>query len=617
MDDRHRTHHAMYTIIKRYWYILLAALVLAGILMLCYCTQWHPRYRVSGRILVNDNTAVLEDATPDYNGVLSSRAVNDMLVLLQSHAPYVTVREVLRNSNALDVSLNTTDIIDGVERLNDVLQWALNSDIERRQSSCDSSLHFIAQQKAVAYERLGDAEQRLCKAHQGLHVTNVVEYGKTLGVRQEELIQELSASQLKEAYLTYLDEYLQRGLDSGSIVAPTALGLQEPTLSKYIEQWNERCQGGPYQTQLATLRTKIRTIVLSMQNTLTLERHDIQRRLRATDSCVLTLPNDQMRITALQRDYRLAEENYAFLLEQEAKVRIERASTTSRHSIIQPAQVVGLVNGRAKINVCVLILLLCTALATGTIWVLERCNDHYREVRELPNEPLVTLPHLHGPQPTYPLVAPREPYTELLRVLRNKIEYLLQRTDGMLLCVTSTQSGDGKTFFATNLATIYALTGKKTLLVDMDLRKPNIHSVLGLLPRYGLSDYLVGRCKADELIMPAEKYPFDFIGAGPVPPNPGELIGCNAMGQFIRPLREKYDFVIIDTSPIGMVPDAAVIVKNTDLTLYVIRRGVTSKNFCTETLQQINHDVHLVFCDADVRGKQHRYGYGYGMNNEK
>lgn len=583
--------------------------------MLVYCSQWHPLYRVSGRLLVNANASVLETAPPDYNGVLSSRAVNDMLILLQSHAPYVTVREVMHNSNAIDVSLTTVSPQEGVRQLDDLLRWALESDIERRQSSCDSSLRFIASQKTVAYARLCDAQRVLCEAHQGLAVTNVSDYGKTLGVRQENLLHELSASELKGTYLGYLDDYLRRGLDSGLIVSPVALGLQEPTLGRYIEEWNGYISGSPqtnpYRFQQTSLREKILAVVQSMQQTLSLERSDINRRLHVTDSIVVSLPQDQMHITALQRDYRLAEENYSFFLEQESKVRIDRASTTSRHAVIQWAQVTGLVNGRAKTNVCVLLFILCMGLAAGIIWLLEKLNDHYRTPAELPAAPLVTLPHLHGSQPTYPLVAPRDPYTELLRVVRTKVEYLLRRTEGMMLCVTSTQSGDGKTFFSTNLATIYALTGKKTLLVDMDLRKPNIHSVLGLLPKYGLSDYLVGRCRAEELIVPAEKYPFDFVGAGPVPPNPGEMIGCDAMGDWLRPLRDKYAFIIIDTSPIGMVPDASFIVNHTDLTLYVIRRAMTSKRFCMETLTQVNHEVHFIFTDADVRGRQHRYGYGY------
>ena len=205
----------------------------------------------------------------------------------------------------------------------------------------------------------------------------------------------------------------------------------------------------------------------------------------------------------------------------------------------------------------------------------------------------------------------------MLRAIRTRIEFVLRRKEKMVICVTSTESGDGKTFLSTNLASLYSMTGKKTLLIDLDLRKPNIHTKLGLEAGNGMSNFLIGDCELDEIKLTDTPFGFDFLRAGTIPPNPGELIHSDKLANTIKELREIYDYIVIDTSPIGLVPDAYAVIEQSDMCLFVIRCLQTNKSFCKQTLEQMTQvvetpeKIQIILSDIPTEGR-HSYGSGYG-----
>ena len=204
----------------------------------------------------------------------------------------------------------------------------------------------------------------------------------------------------------------------------------------------------------------------------------------------------------------------------------------------------------------------------------------------------------------------------MLRSIRTRMEFIVKRKDKIVVMITSTESGDGKTFLSSNLASLYSMTGKKVLLMDLDIRKPNVHTKMGLEAGVGVSNYLIGDCTLEETFV-ENPFDFDIMRAGTIPPNPGELIHSDQLAELIKQLREMYDFIIIDTSPIGLVPDAYAVLEQSDIGLFVIRCMQTNKSFCKQTLQQIAEVVEapeklqLVLSDIPTEGI-HGYGYGYG-----
>ena len=334
-----------------------------------------------------------------------------------------------------------------------------------------------------------------------------------------------------------------------------------------------------------------------------------------------TLPEKELQMVAIERNYRIDDNYYTFFLQKRAEAEIQKASNTPDNSIMDKARTTAVMNAKAKSKTTSTYLLIGFLIPMALIILSELLNNKIRapkDVVKLKTFRLIgTLRHARNQNPTLVKASPRSSYAEMLRAIRTRIEFVLRRKDKMVICVTSTESGDGKTFLSTNLAALYAMTGKKTLLIDLDLRKPNIHTKLALEGGEGMSNYLIGDCESDDILDTHTPFGFDFIRAGTIPPNPGELVHSEKLSKLIESLKEKYDFIVIDTSPIGLVPDAYALIELSDMCLYVIRCMQTNRSFCKQTLEQMMEvvdspiKVQLVLSDIPTEGR-HSYGSGYG-----
>jgi len=185
--------------------------------------------------------------------------------------------------------------------------------------------------------------------------------------------------------------------------------------------------------------------------------------------------------------------------------------------------------------------------------------------------------------------------------------------------------GDGKTFTAINLASVYSMLGKKTVLVGFDLRKPKIYQDFNLTNEKGVSTWLIGKDKILEIIQETSFENLSIITAGPIPPNPSELTALEKTGEFIKLLKEKYDYIIIDSSPIGIVSDTFHLASLSDACLLVARPGKTLRDLFWISLNEIRNrnitGVSMVLNDIQSKSKYYGYGekYGYinGQENQK
>jgi capsular exopolysaccharide synthesis family protein len=195
---------------------------------------------------------------------------------------------------------------------------------------------------------------------------------------------------------------------------------------------------------------------------------------------------------------------------------------------------------------------------------------------------------------------------------------LLTERNNKAILITSSTGGEGKSFISINLAATLSLTGKKVVLLELDLRKPKISEHLNLNSRFGFSDYAIGKCSIDEIIVgTGVADSFFVIPSGAIPPNPAELIMLPRVDELFEQLRTDFDYIIIDTPPLGLVTDAQLLGRFADATLYVVRQGYTYKQqvkFANESyeggrLPKMNiivNDVHM------GRGSSYAYRYGYG-----
>jgi tyrosine-protein kinase Etk/Wzc len=213
---------------------------------------------------------------------------------------------------------------------------------------------------------------------------------------------------------------------------------------------------------------------------------------------------------------------------------------------------------------------------------------------------------------------------EQFRIIRTNLQYVITSTPNPVILVTSSFSGEGKSFICTNLGAVMALAGKRTVILEFDIRKPKILAGLNLPKKPGLTNYLLGTANPEDLVIPVEDYENLFVlPCGPIPPNPSELLLEPRLDSLMAYLKTNFDVIVMDTAPVGMVSDALTLSKYADCTIYIVRHGVTHKKQIS-LLEDFNKEqklpkVNIILNDIKVQAGYGyyygRYGYGYGYGN--
>ena len=518
------------------------------------------------------------------------------------------------------------------EFLDKLVDIYLLQNLEQKNKVAENSIRFINEQLENLQASLQVSEGAITDFRQENKFVDVNSYAGQLMGRISEYEQQAMELRLRETYFDYLIKYIHDNIEKDAVIAPTTMGVKEPVLVGLVQQLNDlRIKRGEltqknvyyakYTKDIENVKLALEEVVTSMRASLEIEKADLNNRYKDVEKSIRQLPEKELQMVAIERNYRIDENYYTFFRQKRAEAEIQKASNTPDNSVMDRARTTAVMNANAKSKTTTIYLVIGLLIPFFLIIISELLNNKIRspkDVVKLRKFRLIgTLRHAKNQNPTLVRASPRSSYAEMLRSIRTRMEFVLKPKEKMVICISSTESGDGKTFLATNLAALYGLTGKKTLLVDLDLRKPNIHTKLGLENGVGLSNYLVGECELNDAMVKDTPFGFDLLRAGTIPPNPGELIHSDKLTQMMSDLREQYDFVVIDTSPIGLVPDAYAVIEQCDLCLYVIRCMETNKSFCKQTLDQMKEvidnpeKVQIVLSDIPTEGR-HSYGSGYG-----
>ena len=510
----------------------------------------------------------------------------------------------------------------------------LLQNVERKNMVAEKSIAFINDQLEVLQHSLTQSEGAMTNFRQENKFVDVNSYAGGLMSKVNQYDQQQMALRLKETYLDYLSNYLDQKIDQGSVIAPATLGLNEPMLMQLVQQLNdlhiqrgELSQKNVYYTKFTSdinnVKSAIAEVVKSMQTSLDIEKKDLDIRMREVEREIKNLPEKELQMVAIERNYRIDDNYYTFFLQKRAEAEIQKAGNTPDSEIMDRARTTYSMNSKEKRKNTVSYLAFGLLIPLLILILSELLNNKIRSPKEADKlsvfDVLGSLRHVKSQNPIYAQQKPRSSYAEMLRNIRMRIEFKVLRKTNIAMTITSTESGDGKTFISTNLASLYSMTGHPTILVDMDIRKPNVHEKLGLETKMGVTNYLIGDCELDDIIIHNDKLGFDVISAGTVPPNPGELIRSEKLSEMFDILRQRYTFLIIDSSPVGIVPDAMALIEQTDVTLYVLRCMSTDKRFAKQTLENLalhhKDKINLILSDTHAnKSSSAGYGYGYGAS---
>ncbi|MCG2618072.1 polysaccharide biosynthesis tyrosine autokinase [Terrimonas sp. NA20] len=421
-------------------------------------------------------------------------------------------------------------------------------------------------------------------------------------------------------------------------LVPSTLGIQEVSLASLVERHNslvlekERVEKnkeiGPQnpllidlQQQVQETRKKLLANVRNLKQAYQITLNDIARKDEQLRGRLRNIPQLEQKLVEIKRNHNVEEQLYAFLLQKREEAAVTLASNIPDSRTIVRAREVGQVAPTSKVIWIVAILI---GLFTPLIVMLIRdfFNNKVGDASEVGRKTRVPLlgviSHISRIKSAFIITAKsRSVVAEQIRTLRTAIGFTGKGKDVKRILVSSSQPGDGKSFISINLAASYALLGKKTVIVELDLRKPHVGKYLGIVSKQGISAVLAGKEKLESVLVDIPEFGgnLSLLPAGYLPPNPAELISTVQMEMLFKSLSELFDYIIIDTPPFGLVTDAVLLQQYADITLAVVRQAHTNKEVYAELNQRSRQKPeHPLYTVLNGVGWKRRYqqGYGYG-----
>lgn len=352
--------------------------------------------------------------------------------------------------------------------------------------------------------------------------------------------------------------------------------------------------------------------------------HDLQEQIGDYEGMIRKLPRSQRDILNIQRRLQVNEKMYLFLLEKRASTVIARAGIVPQTKVIESARSLGVVRpDKAKVMYTFMLggLLVAAILIFVRIMFYDRI-ENAEELKEHTTLPIFgEIIASEKAEENYVVVDsdPKAAITESFRTVRTNLEYIPgPEKGGKVVMVTSYRPNEGKTFCSVNLSAILAKAGKRVLLLEFDLHKPKVATGLGMQSEVGLSNVLIGKVDWRSVVMPTQFEHFNVILAGPTPPNASELVLSKHLEQLFAEARNEYDYVLVDTPPVGLITDALLMMRFVDATLFVVNTRFASKDHVGNALEVLkdNPSRNVGFILNGVRMKKSKYyyntNYGYG-----
>jgi capsular exopolysaccharide synthesis family protein len=558
----------------------------------------------------------------------------------EEYAGSFTAEPSGESTNIMRVTFETENPRMGVEIVNQWMREYQRSGLEENKLSAANTLEFINQQVDTVNQDLMQVERNLLGYRERNRVIDPQRQSEEYIVRLSDLEKEITRQgfqlQLTENLIKYISDDRNPYRQVGSV-----LGIEEPTLALQISEFNKlqveremllktTTRSNPMVVNIEAAIEKIRVDMIqnlrNVRQAYQLTLSGLSSKNSQANREIAQLPGRERDLLEITRKQKILQELYSFLLEKRLETSIGAASTLSNVKFVEPAKASYMPVRPNRRGAYLTALFLGIAIPCLLIFlVMEYLNDKVRgrqDVVRMTDAPIIgEVSHSDEKVPLVVYQKSRKFIAEQFRIIRTNLQYILPSQDKYVILITSSTSGEGKSFISTNMGAVIALSGKKTAILEFDIRKPKIMSGLGLSKRQGMTNYLIGGIPYEELAIPVPNVDNLFvIPCGPVPPNPSELILDKRLDDLMAKLKEEYDVLIIDTAPVGLVSDGVLLGRFADACLYVVRHEYTFK----KQLQMLDEyykqkrlpRMCLILNDITVQAGYGRYygygGYGYG-----
>ena len=588
---------------------------------------------LKGRLLKRNEIALVPQSEyfiqfNNFDNTVSS-FMQSYAVRNEMNSPLLTIRLTNKNKSKIVDYINTSVFILDRDQLQRKNQYAINT-IE----FIDKQLSRVKGELTKKADSLNDF-MRVNKifdieSESALLTSKIEEYKNQKDVLTEQLLA-----------LDLLKNYLITNNDYSALQVPSTTGISETNIgtnvSKIILLSAEKSKLA-YSVRdnvsvFDDLNRQISALKLVVLENIASEKFNIQSQLKSVNSKIYnsesefsTIPESQQRLRAIEREYLLSQSTYDLYLAKRGEADLIKASNVSDIVLIEPAKDTGQGRNAVNLNIRYVFAFFAVLIPLFLVaFVVTFFDNKLHAPGDLEDLSSIPLLGVIGQNDTANNLAvfnkSQSAMAEAFRAIRSSLQFKYKKHDlegSKTVLITSSISGEGKTFTAINIASVFALSGKRTVLVGLDLRKPRIFDDFELKNEIGVVNYLIGQNSLGDIVQQTKVENLDIITSGPIPPNPSELLISEIMDALIAELKEKYDYIILDTPPVGLVADALELLEYADASLYVVRQDYTQKEMLTLINEKhkngVVKNISFIYNFYNLKGK-YGYGYGYGYGD--
>jgi len=542
-------------------------------------------------------------------------------------------------STVVEISLKIENIQKGMDLVNELMYVSSSQNLDRKNHLASVTVDYVEKQLNEISDSLSQTEDNLQSFRSQNQLLNMSEQTSNISTQYVDLQNQLAILDARKKYYDYVMGYLSKNDNFSEMIVPSSIGIQDQILnsltsqlivaqsqkSNLIENNQEKNPLVQKLTiQIENIKKTISENIAASSKATSISIDEMKKRIRKIETEITRLPATQRRLGSIERKYRLNDAIYNYMLEKRAEAKITKASNLPDYVVVEPAKLNGLGPiAPNKTKNYLIAFFLGLAVPSGLILIKSSFNvkvETQDDIERLTNVPVLGK-ILHNKYKTQNVMFeyPKSNIAESFRALRTNLDFYVRGGQKKVIMITSSTEGEGKSFIAQNFAMSYAQLGRRTILLDFDLRKRKVFFDEAKESKEGLSSYLINKVDLSDIIIKSPHENLDYIHAGVLPPNPTELMALDVTKNLIAKLRSDYDYIILDTTPVAQVTDAYLLINYAEVKIIVARYNYTIKNIfgvVMKDLIQKNID-HVCVVLNDNRFNQDQYGYGYGYANKK
>lgn len=550
--------------------------------------------------------------------------------------------------SVIDLSLTENLPGRGELILNDLVNAYMEANVNDKNRMADGTVKFIDERLALVFKELSGIEKDIEGFKTENKLTDLSAQSRLLLENTSEYMKEQTTQEVQLSVINSLENFLKDNANSARVV-PSSLVMQDPNFIALVQRYNEieltRDKLLMSQTvdhpsvitidgQLRNLRQDLLSSIASVKRGVQVSINELKNRTNGFESQISKVPAKERLFLDFSRQQEIKQELYVFLLKKREETAISKSSNVANARIIDKAKADMFPLKPKKKAVIIQCFLLAILLPFGISFLFDFLNTKVNSLDDVTSTTRVpVLAEIgHNEQKDALAITPKAKtiISEQLRALRTNLEYVLADRPDKIILTTSSMSGEGKSFLSINLSAALTLADKKVILLELDLRKPKITENLNLVKK-GFTNYVVSKEEnLEQWIQPSGVMEnFDVLASGPIPPNPSELLMMlPRMNYLFDQLKQKYDYIVIDTSPVGLVTDAQILAKHASATLYIVRHGFTHKQqlrileklYKKNVMPKMNIVINDIHFTKSGGGSYYGYAYdyyGYGYDTDE